>query len=230
MTPISSMDLEKASLANLAKEQGPKRASRESGSKGSRGSRDPEKAMTSSRANSHQSSHHNASSAVAYVEDDERDEGQQLQEAKALKILLFMSGPCVVLSAVNTAWVCIALVITTLSQPIRFCAKRPTFGQQLAGLLGPTLNLQLRAIYTPLPPYANEDASYHTFMLAAVHILSPFLAFVLMFAAWTLAIYWMSSAMVGDPAGQDKRDDGKETVLGLRRWWEGWLMRSIHDE
>ena len=227
-TAVSSMDLEKASLA---KEQGPKRSSRESkrskGRRGSRGSRDPEKAMPGSPANSHQSSHHNASSAVAYVEDDEPDEGQRRQEAKALKILLFMSGPCIVLSAVNTAWACLALVITALSQPIRVCAKRPTFGQQLAGLLGQTLNLQLRAIYTPLPPYANEDASYHTFMLTIVHLFSPFLAFAMMFAAWTLAVYWVSSKIVGDPAGQDNQDDGKDTVLGLRRWWERWLMRSV---
>ena len=232
ITPMSSMELEKASLA---KEHEPKRSSRESersgGSKGSRGHRDPEKAMSGSRNNSHPSNHHNASSTVAYVEqDDELDEGQRVQEQKAMKILLFLSGPCVLLSSLNTAWAFIALVITALSQPIRICARRPTFGQQLAGLLGPTLNLQLKCIYTPLPPHANEDASYHTFMLAAVHVLSPFLSFIMMFAAWVLAVYWMSSKMVGDPAGQDKRDDGKETVLGLRRWWERWLMRSVKEE
>ena len=229
MTPMSSIELEKASIA---KEQEPKRSSRESHrSKGSKGSRDPEKATHSSRNNSQPSSHHGVSSAVAYMEDDdEPDEGQRMQEENAVRILLFLSMPCVVLSSLNTAWACIALVVTALSQPIRLIARRPTFGQQLAGLLGPTLNLQLRCIYTPLPPYANEDASYHTFMLAAVHILSPFLSFVVMFAAWTLAVYWVSSAMVGDPAGQDKRDDGKESVLGLRRWWERWLMRSVKDE
>ena len=231
MTSMSSMDLGKASLA---KEQEPKRSSRESkrsrGSKESKGSRDPEKAMYGSRTNSHQSSNHNAASAVAYLEEDGPDEGERVQEDKAFNILLFMSGPCVVLSAMNMAWACIALVITALSQPIRLCARRPSFGQQLAGLLGPTLNLQLRCIYTPLPPHANEDASYHTFMLAMVHILSPFLSFIMMFAAWVLAVYWMSSKMVGDPAGQDRRDDGKETVLGLRRWWERWLLRSVKND
>lgn len=231
MTPMSSMELEKTSFA---KEQEPRRPSRESkrsrGSKDSKASRDPEKAMHGSRANSHHSSNQHADNAVAYIEDDEPDEGQRIQEDKAFKILLFMSGPCVLLSSMNAAWACIALVITALSQPIRLCSKRPTFGQQLAGLLGPTLNLQLRCIYKPLAPHANEDASYHTFMLAAVHILSPFLSFIMMFAAWVLAIYWMSSKMVGDPAGQDKRDDGKETVLGLRRWWERWLMRSVKED
>lgn len=235
MTPVSSIDLEKASLA---KEHEPKLSSRDSnhskgskGSRGSRGNRDPEKAMPSSQNNSRRSSNHGVSRTVAYMEDDdELDEGQQIQEKKAVKVLFFLSGPCAVLSSINAAWACIALVITALSLPIRLCAKRPTFGQQLAGLLGPTLNLQLRCIYTPLPPYANEDASYHTFMLVIVHLFSPFLSFLMMFAAWTLAVYWISSAVVGDPAGQDKRDDGKETVLGLRRWWEHWLMRSVKDD
>ena len=67
-------------------------------------------------------------------------------------------------------------------------------------------------------------------MLFIVHMLSPFLSFVVMFAAWTLAVYWLSSAVVGDPAGQDKRDDGKETVMGLRNWWERWLLRSVKEE
>ena len=231
MTPVSSVELEKASLT---KENEPMRSSRDSkrskGSRGNRGSRDPEKAFPGSGNNSNRPSNRGASNRVAYMEDDdEPDEGQRVQEQNAVKVLLFLSGPCVILSSINTAWACIALVITALTQPIRLCAKRPSFGQQLAGLLGPTLNLQLRCIYTPLPPYANEDASYHTFMLVMVHILSPFLSFVMMFAAWVLAVYWVSSAMVGDPAGQDKRDDGKETVLGLRRWWERWLMRSVKE-
>ena len=230
MTPLSSMELEKASFVKEHEQKRPSRDSKHSqGSKNSR-SGDPEKAMSGSPARSHRSGQQNASSAVAYLEEDERDEGQRSQEDKALKVLLFLSGPCVLLSSLNTAWACIALVITALSQPIRLCARRPTFGQQLAGLLGPTLNLQLRCIHTPLPPYANEDASYHTFMLVAVHIISPFLSFVMMFASWTLAVYWVSSKIVGDPAGQDKRDDGKETVLGLRRWWERWLMRSVREE
>lgn len=232
MTPVSSIYLEKAALS---KEQEPKRTSKESRrgkrSRGSKSSRDPEKAMPGSRNNSNHSGIHGVSSPVAYMEEEhELDEGQRIQNEKAMKVLLFLSGPCVVVSSMNTAWACIALVITALSQPIRICAKRPTFGQQLAGLLGPTLNLQLRCIYTPLPPYANEDASYHAFMLVVIHLLSPFLSFVMMFAAWVLAVYWISSAVVGDPGGQDKRDDGKECVLTLRRWWEKWLRRSVREE
>lgn len=224
MTPTSSIDLEKA---KSSKEEPPKRISRES--KRSGASRDPEKAVHhGSRHGSHQSTR--AVEKKVVLEDDEEELATALQEQKAVKIILFMSGPCVILSSVNTVWAIIALFITTLSQTIRICARRPTFGQQLAGLLGPTLNLQLRGIYTPLPPHANEDGSYHNGMLLAVHLLSPFLSFAVMFAAWVLAIYWLASGMVGDPAGQDKRDDGKETVLKLRSFWEKWLMGSMKEE
>lgn len=168
--------------------------------------------------------------SMTYEEDEDDEdltEGKRKQEEKAVKILFFMAGPCVLLSAINTLWALIALFITALTQPIRLCARRPTFSQQLAGLLGPTLNLQLRCIYTPLMPHANEDGSYHSGMLFVVHLLSPFLSLAIMFASWVLAIYWLCSGVVGDPAGQDKRDDGKETVLGLRNWWERWLMKGV---
>ena len=230
MTPGSSVDLEKAGLKREALKS--KRSSRGSSrSKQQTNNRRDEKVMPGSPDHATHTSDRGNSIRQTYEEDDDEvDEGRLRQEQHALKILLFLSGPCVLLSALNTVWACIALVITALSQPIRICAKRPTFGQQLAGLLGPTLNLQLRSIYTPLPPHADEDSSYHTLMLVMVHMLSPFLSFVVMFASWTLAVYWLSSTIVGDPAGQDKRDDGKETVLGLRNWWERWLMRCIKEE
>ncbi|KAK3707997.1 hypothetical protein LTR37_011689 [Vermiconidia calcicola] len=233
MTPMSSIDLEKAPLG---KKHAPKPSSRESrrsgGGRGSKSHIDPEKATHHNRNDSHHAAYYGGNNAVAYMEDDEEDidEGQPICEKKAVKVLFFLAGPCVILSSINCAWAMIALVITALAQPIRLCARRPSFGQQLAGLLGPTLNLQLRCIYTPLPPHADEDGSYHTFMLVLVHILSPFLSFVVMFASWVLAVYWVSSTMVGDPAGQDKRDDGKETVLGLRRWWERWLLRGVKED
>lgn len=224
MTPMSSIDLEKSKRSRQ-----PRRAER-----------DPEKVMSKSQRDSpqqpqqpqqqHQFDHGDGASLAYSDEDDEDDSGRRLQEEKAVKILLYLSGPCVILSALNTVWALISVVITCLTQPVRLCARRPTFGQQLSGLLGPALNLQLKAIYTPLPPHANDDRSYHAMTLVMVHVLSPFISLGMMFMAWVLAVYWLSSAVVGDPAGMDKRDDGRETVLGLRNWWERYLMRSVQDD
>ncbi|TKA32824.1 hypothetical protein B0A50_01050 [Salinomyces thailandicus] len=215
---MSSLDLEKSSIAH---EQAPRRTVR-----------DPEKAMHSGTNSPRRQPNIGDSISMTYSADDsdEDEEGRRLQEQNAFKILFFLSGPCLVLSAFNAVWTCISLIITVLTQPVRLCARRPSFGQQMGGLLGPALNLQLRAIYTPLAPHANEDMSYYSSTLLVVHILSPFLSFVLMFMAWVLAAYWLVSTMIGDPAGLDKRDDGRESVLSLRGCWEYWLMRSVKDE
>lgn len=165
-------------------------------------------------------------------EDDEEEakEGLRLQEEKAVQILCFLSTPCVGLSVLNALWTLIALVITSLSQPVRLCARRPSFSQQLGGLLGPALNLQLRCIYTPLPPHADDDSTYHPARLVFAHLLSPFLGIAMIIAAWVVAVYWILAAVVGDPVGDDKRDDGKEAVLGLRGWWESWFVRCFRQD
>lgn len=214
MSPISSIDLEKS----LAQEKATRKLRR-----------DPEKAVHHAMGEADQQTAISHPPTMTYFEDD-ADDTRRVQEQHAVKILLFLSGPCVVLSALNAVWTCISVIITLLSQPVRLCAKRLTFGQQLGGLLGPALNLQLRCIYMPLHPHANEDASYHTLMLVAVHLLSPFLSLALVFVAWVFAAYWVVSLVLGDPAGMDKRDDGRDAVLSLRKWWELWLLRGIKEE
>jgi hypothetical protein len=161
--------------------------------------------------------------------DDEADveEAYRIQEENALKILLFLAMPCVALSFLNAMWAVVSLFITIFSQPVRLCARRPSFGQQLGGLLGPSLNLQLKCIYTPLAPHASEDYSYHPWTLMAVQLLSPFLSLGVMAAAWVVAVFWISSLVVGDPSGTDRHDDGSETALALRKFWEKWLRRCI---
>lgn len=232
MTGISSIDLEKGGLGREQKKQkrsNRDRMSRDQRSRERHSRRDPEKAAHSRSPGSHNRRSRGDAERVAYLEDDELDDARKTQEEKAVKILLFLSGPCIVLSFLNAIWTFISLVITSMAQPVRLCARRPNFGQQLGGLLGPALNLQLKSIYTPLPPHADEDTSYRTGMLLAVQLLSPILSLGVMIAAWVVAVFWISSAVVGDPAGTDKRDDGKETLLALRSWWENWLVRSMRE-
>lgn len=227
LTGMSSFDLEKG----MGKEQDKqnRRSKRDS-------ARDTEKAMYSAQSpRSHRSprqslrpSRDDAASATYSHVESEIDAGLALQEEKAMKILFFLSGPVFALSILNFIWTLISLVITTLSQPVRLCARRITFGQQLASLLGPALNLQLKSIYTPLPPHANEDGVFHPGMLVFVHLVSPVLSIGVVVAAWVVAGYWLMAGIVGDPAGMDKRDDGKETVLGLRGWWENLLLKGIN--
>lgn len=168
-----------------------------------------------------------SSSSTIYSLSGELSPGQEEQEQHALKILLFLSFPIVCLSWLLLFWLLIALFITTLSQPVRLCARRLTFSQQLSSLLGPALNLQLKSIYTLLPPHANEDGNFHAGNLVLILTCAPLLSMGVAIAAWVVAAYWLMAGMVGDPAGMDKRDDGKETVLGLRRWWEAVLIKAV---
>jgi len=226
-TTMSSFDLEKGMSGSKAKQD--RRSKRDS-------TRDPEKVFYNAQTpRSHRSARHSRRQSRDDVEsvmysdaESEVDAGLALQEAKAMKILFFLSGPVIALSFLNLFWTLISLIITVLSQPVRLCARRITFGQQLASLLGPALNLQLKSIYTPLPPHANEDGVFHPGMLVFVHLVSPILSIGVAIAAWVVAAYWLMAGIVGDPAGMDKRDDGRETVLGLRRWWENLMLKGIN--
>ncbi|KAF2207851.1 hypothetical protein CERZMDRAFT_91663 [Cercospora zeae-maydis SCOH1-5] len=220
-TPFSSIDLEKGVLGREIERTPNQRQS----------SRDPEKAAAHSPTRHSRDRHAPPySTRIAYVEEGDANDTKAFQETKAVNILLFLAAPCALLSALIAVWTIISLFITVMTQPVRLCARRPTFGQQLGGLVGPALNLQLRSIHTPLPPHADEDTSYRPGMLVLVSLLSPFLSMGMALAAWVAAIFWLSSAVVGDPAGMDKRDDGRETVMALRKWWEKWLIGSMRDE
>lgn len=198
--------------------------------------KDPEKAFSSAQPiNSNRSLRqpqcHSGDDAASITFSDVESEieaGLALQELMAIKILFFLSGPVVGLSFLNLFWTLVSLAITTLSQPVRLCAHRITYGQQLASLLGPALSLQLKCIYTPLPPNANEDGVFHPGMLVFVLLVSPVLSLGVAIAGWVVAAYWLLAAIVGDPAGMDKRDDGRENVLRLRSWCENTMLKAFH--
>lgn len=73
-----------------------------------------------------------------------------------------------------------------------------------------------------------EGRSVSSLLLA--HMLAPFISIGVAVAAWTVAIYWVFAAIVGDPDGSEGGcDDGRATVLGLRGWWEGCLEKPLNS-
>lgn len=217
------VDLEKQGLAQDYEPRHSRRASRQYTS-----NHDPEKQSQFTR---HTPDHsHCASDAdVGYQStyDEDLTSAEQLQQANAVKILLFFCAPCVGLSLANALWTFMAFLLTTLMQPLRLCTSRSSFSTQVADLTSPVLRLHMRCIYTNLPPYAHEATVYNVGGLAMVHLFSPLLSLGVMLTAWVVAIYWLLAKIVDDPAGIDKRDDGLELVLWLRDWWERWLMRAL---
>lgn len=191
--------------------------------------KDPEKAAGSLRLPSNGRQRNMDAISLSHSA-DEPDGPQRVQEGNALKVLLFLSGPCVLLSIINAVWTCVAVVITLVTEPVRLCTKQCPFGRRLAGLLAPAIDLQFRGIFTPSPHHANQQAACRPFQLVVVLLMSPILSIGLMLVSWVVAVYWASSLVVGDPAGLDKRDDGEDTVLGLRKGWERWLMKGFREQ
>jgi hypothetical protein len=64
-------------------------------------------------------------------------------------------------------------------------------------------------------------------MLVVVNLFAPVVATGVAIAAWTAAFFWFFSAILGDPAGQDGHNDGRDSILGVRNWWDRWLSRAL---
>ncbi|KAF2201949.1 hypothetical protein GQ43DRAFT_17108 [Delitschia confertaspora ATCC 74209] len=187
---------------------------------------DPEKAVTASprhcptRApNTHVSSSNADVTAVLYESADYNEKGP---EEKAVQLLLYLSGPCAFLSLVITLWTLFSLFIALLLQPFRICTARQNLSTQLKTFLAPPLNLHLHLIYS-----YSSATDYSIPLLIIIHLLSPLVASGVAVMAWTSAFFWCFSALLGDPAGQDGHNDGKDSILGVRNWWDRWLSRAL---
>lgn len=115
-----------------------------------------------------------------------------------------------------------ALFISLALAPLKFCSTRPSLSTQLTTFLAPALNLQLHLVYSH-----NSAQNYSAPMLVVIHLFSPLIAFGVAIAAWTAALFWFFSSILGDPGGHDGHNDGKESILGVRKWWERWLSRGL---
>ncbi|KAK7544085.1 uncharacterized protein J3D65DRAFT_5316 [Phyllosticta citribraziliensis] len=151
-----------------------------------------------------------------------RDGDELPVEDKAFRILLHLSGFACLLSFALSLWTLFAVVLAGLLQPLRFCSIRPNYREQLVAFLGPPLRLQFRCIYA-----APFSSIYDTKLLVVVHLFSPFVAMGIALAAWVSASFWIYAAMIGDPGSKDGHNDGRESVLVVRSYWERWLLRAL---
>ena len=93
------------------------------------------------------------------------------------------------------------------------------------------MNLHLGLIYSD---FDDEGASIISkpLMLVFVNTIAPLYALGVCMAAWVAAGFWFFAAILGDPntknkSDRDKDDDGKTTVMSVRRWWERFLIRGL---
>lgn len=64
-------------------------------------------------------------------------------------------------------------------------------------------------------------------MLISVLLCSLFLSIGVALTTWVAACFWIFAAMLGNPDGTERKDDGRAAVLGVRNWWERWLLRAL---
>jgi len=155
-----------------------------------------------------------------------RDEVDEvILEHKALKILIYLSTFNPFVSLVILLYTIFALLAIFLLQPFRLCTKSTTLSQQIIGFLSPALKIQLAFVYS-----APEGEHYYTPLLVLINLLSPLVSVGVAMAAWVAAAFWFFNAILGDPDGSDKPrgyNDGRASVIGVRKWWERWLVKAL---
>ncbi|EFQ93281.1 hypothetical protein CFE70_003461 [Pyrenophora teres f. teres 0-1] len=185
---------------------------------------DPEK-----QAHRYSHSHRSPNRASVGPEDDAiiYDKGayhEKGPEEKALPLLFWLCGPCAFLSGAIALWTFFAILIALLLAPLRLCTTRQPLSEQIIKFLAPALNLQLHMVYSH-----DATTGYSAPMLVVINLFSPIVAFGVVMAAWTAAGFWFFSLILGDPGGNDGHNDGKESIVGVRNWWERWLSRGLRE-
>ncbi|TLD36983.1 gb [Venturia nashicola] len=148
-----------------------------------------------------------------------------LIESKAAKILLYLSTLNPFVSLVILLYTIFALITLLLLQPLRLCTQSTTFRLQIIGFLAPTLRIQLAFIYSP-----DIAETFSAPLLVMINLFSPLISLGVATAAWVAAAFWFFNAILGDPDGSDKPrgyNDGRATVIQVRKWWERWLTRAL---
>ncbi|OJD18340.1 hypothetical protein AJ78_01653 [Emergomyces pasteurianus Ep9510] len=80
------------------------------------------------------------------------------------------------------------------------------------------------APHQTLPSKPPKNITTHsTHLLFLIHLSSPLLIPLLLFASWIAASFWVFTMILGNPDGTERRDDGRVAVLGVRNWWWWWL-------
>jgi len=110
--------------------------------------------------------------------------------------------------------------------PIRLISKQGSFGDQAIRAIAPLFKNHLRMLHAPSVSYAHEWEFSHT-MLIAIHVASPLVSIGVAVAAWVSAAFWVFAVIMGNPDGTERRDDGRDAVLAVRNWWEGFFLMAL---
>ncbi|MCJ1476538.1 hypothetical protein MMC13_005204 [Lambiella insularis] len=138
-------------------------------------------------------------------------------------ILLHLAVLSPFLATILGFYAFIALLALLLLCPLRLCMSRISLRRQVSQALFPLLALHLRLIHSSFVPSPQPSAR----KLVSVSLLSPLYAAAIAVASWVATVFWVYAAILGEPNESDRSDnDGRAAVLGVRKWWERWLMKG----
>jgi len=183
--------------------------------------------------------HHSERSFSTFQTNPENEqENASFLKAKALRILLYLSGPALFFSIVFALWAFFVSIICLLLQPFAFILPPLSPTTKLISLISPPLRFQLNRIYHLTP----KGSKYSPVLLVIILLLSPLFSIAIAIASWTAGVFWIFACLIGDPEGadsglqdrrtsleciKDERNDGRESVLVVRSWWRAWLTKAI---
>ncbi len=72
-----------------------------------------------------------------------------------------------------------------------------------------------------------DELEFKAGRLITVQVASPVVSIGVALAGWVAASFWLFAMMMGNPDGTERRDDGRATVLAVRDWWEGCLLKAV---
>ncbi|KAI9869428.1 MAG: hypothetical protein M1813_000217 [Trichoglossum hirsutum] len=146
-------------------------------------------------------------------------------EGMTPRILIFLALINPLLSLILAIYTFLIVTFLILCLPIQICTPTPTFAARVTGHLCPALRLHFALIHSLVD---GQPDNCHAVRLILLHLTSPLLALGTAVCTWVAAVFWVYAAMLGDPDGRGRRDDGRGAVLSVRRYWERilcWPLR-----
>lgn len=110
--------------------------------------------------------------------------------------------------------------------PLHLCRPACDLSSTLIRFISPVLRRHLKILCSESSE-DSHDFDYKPITLTVIYLAAPILSLGVSIAAWISATFWIFAIIMGNPDGTERRDDGRATVLGVRNWWERYLLSAV---
>ena len=141
---------------------------------------------------------------------------------------IYLSTLAPILALPLSLYTLLTALLLLVLYPLRFCTSQWPSPTCFYRFLSPPPLIQLGLICSAHGNNTARNLSINSILtLVVVNVLCPIYAMFIAGAAWVAAVFWAYTAILGNPDGKEERDDGREAVLAVSRWWERWLVQGL---